>query len=265
MYKLVFPIVLGILLLIGYQQYNHYQQQSDHAMEHNNYEQEKLALDNARATKSPQPLDEFIQQYPDSAWLDTAIYYRDKFAIQQIIESRDTRKLQNFISNSPDSEWLATAQQHLQKIQREQENKQIQQRILNNQPTVKITGSIPALNQVPSEDPSVKTETVAPTKTTNKTNRNESAERVKRALSIYQKMNKPNVAKNETRKKQQQEEEKRLRACNNLKDQLKQFNNSRRTRWYELDNSGKRVYMRKEAVALKKKEIKNKINEHCPE
>jgi hypothetical protein len=263
MYKLVFTVALGIALIVGYQQYSHYQQQSAQARDLKDYEMGKQALENARVTKSPQPLDQFIRQHPDSDWVDTAVYYRDKFALQQIVETRDTAKLKQFIKHNSDSEWQASAQQHLIKIQREQENREIQQRILNNQPEMEISGNIPSLDAAPSSTPAQSVQTKTPARSTNTTSRNESAERVRRALSIYQTMSKPNIAQNEMRKKQQQQEERRLRACNRLKDQLVQFKKSRRTRWYDLDDTGERVYMSKPAVAQRKKEIRSQIERNC--
>ena len=267
MYKLVSIIILSVLLFLGYQYYENLKQQSELELQRENYEQEKQVLEKARATKSPRPLSEFIQQYPDSVWLDSAIYYRDKYAVQQLIKSGDTQKLQDFINNNPSSEWVASARQHLVKLVREQENRAIQQRILNNQPKVDLSEiKIPSLTDLENtEQPETETETEkveqpAPVK---KANRNDPAERVKRALSIYQKMGKQQIRSDVDRQKQQAEEEKRIQACNRLKDQLKELSR-RGTRWYKLDESGNRVYMRKEAVALKKKEVKTLIEEKCP-
>lgn len=262
MYKLVFTVVLSILLYLGYQQYNNLQQQAESEQASKIFELEKQALEKARATKSPQPLSDFIQQHPDSPWLDTAIYYRDKYTVQQLVKSRDTHKLQGFINNNQGSESLVFARQSLLKIEREKENRKIQQRILNNQSVVDLTQQkIPSLTELnkPETPEPIKVVPAKPVK--KKPNRNDSAERVKRALQIYQKMDKPNIRREEDRKKQQQEDAKRVKACNALKDQMSQFN--RRTRWYQLDDTGKRVFMSKQAVALKKKEIKNTIKENC--
>lgn len=261
MYKLVFIITLSILLVLGYQQYDSIQQQAEDELQRKKYEQQKLALEKARATKSPQALNEFIQQHPDSAWLDTAVYYRDKYAVQRLIKSGDIQKLQGFIDTNADSEWVTSARQHIIKIQREQENRKIRQRVLSNQPKIDLSQTdIPLITEV-NTLPTLQVDKVEKKKAVKKPNRNDATERVKRALSIYQKMGKPQIRKDEERKKQQQEDEKRLQACNRMKDQLSQFN--RRTRWYKLDDSGKRVFMSKQAVALKKKEIRSNYNEHC--
>jgi len=257
-YKWALIIVLGTLAVLGYQQYEK-QRQQQVLLEQANliHQQDKAALDAARASNELAPLEQFIYERPNSAWLETAEYYRDKLILQQAIDSADVRQLHRYIKKYPQSPWLNTAQQHIKKLQREKENKLIQQRIqADNTPDYLAKPEVPAPKRT-----STQTLTAAPAKIEKKKRNDDPNERIQRALSIYQKINKQQQREQDQAKQQRQREEKLLSQCNRLKDQLKQF--KPRMRWYELDEQGNRVFIDKATVAKRKQAMQDDYNRYC--
>ena len=179
------------------------------------------------------------------------MYYRDKLVLQRAVKSRDPRRLERYIRNYPDSEWINQARQHLAKLEREQENARIQKRIQartqkakSETSSAQITNNTHNLASSSNNKPSL-----------------DSNERVKRALSIYQKMDKQKQREQSALREKRQREEKLARECNRIRDQLKQFKG--RTRWYRLDEQGKRVFLSKENVQQTKHSLEQDYNRHC--
>lgn len=253
MYKLILIATLGTLLYLGYEQYDTLrQQQLNQEQARQKYQQEKEALDLARATNKLTPLNQFIQQNPESDWLETAVYYRDRLVMQIAVDSGNTETLAQFILNNPNSEWKNHARQQLKKLKREQE--------------IEKSRQLAIIKKQNEELSKRKRSTVNSKKTihsgqSKKSKRDDSAERVQRALSIYQKINKQKQRDASQEKKQQQRNAEFSRRCNKLKDELKQF--KMRTRWYQLDEKGNRVFIDKATVAKRKKDMQADYDRYC--
>ncbi len=70
---------------------------------------DKTEYDTARAINSVIAYDKFLENYPESAWRDSAIYYRDKSALEKAKLSDTPEAYQAFIDKYPNSDWLEQA------------------------------------------------------------------------------------------------------------------------------------------------------------
>lgn len=262
MYKWAAIAVLGTLAILAYQHFDEKREQQQLLEQANRvHQQDKAALDAARATEELAPLEQFIFDRPDSPWLDTAIYYRDRLILQKAVDSRDVRQLNRYIKNHPDSQWLNTARQHIKRLQRERENREIQQRIqAENVPDYLTRPAAKKTTRTVSE-PTAKPVSQARSQPSSQEAPVDPNERIKRALSIYQKINKQQQRERDQARTQREQQEKLLAQCNRLQDRLKQF--KPRTRWYELDENGNRVFIDKQTVQQRKQAMQQDYDRHC--
>jgi|GEM_PF-5897719 len=56
--------------------------------------------------------------------------------------------------------------------------------------------------------------------------------------------------------------ETRIKYCNSLKDEMRNYNEFR-TRWYKLDKNGQRVYLDDDEILKNRKSLEDKIAEKC--
>ncbi len=259
MYKLIISSLIGVLLYFSYAHFSDLKQQKlEHEITWQQFQSDKKDLEAARKANSLDELNLFIAQHPDSDWLESAKYYRDKLQVSQLLDSRDIAKITRFIDQNPNSEWKNHVQRRLKKIMREHENKLAQQRAAE---------KLAVQKKEPSQSMQIKPN---PTITTNysyqetrptQRKRDASQDRVKRALSIYQKMNKQQQRETDKKNRQQEKDDKLSRNCYKLKDQIKQY--SQRIRWYELDEAGNRVYIKKKTIAKRKQEMQHDYDYYC--
>jgi len=253
MKNLIIFAVLATLIFLGYQKYDDYQQaiqlqQQTVAI----FERDKQALQEARNSKDPKALFRFIHQHPDSDWLDSAQYYLEKQLVENALDKKDLHALKSFIQNYPQSEWKQYALGHQQKLIQQQE--ELQAAALE-----QATNA--AASRKPDTSP-VQLEQKSPLQPKHiKQKNNDAQDRVSRALSIYQKINHQKSKQQQQVTQQRQQQAEINQRCNKLKDQLKQFRSN--VRWYELDDQGKRVYMDKQTVKHRKKEIQDDIKNYC--
>lgn len=256
MYRWALIMVFGTLAILAYQHYAAKQQQQLQLEQENLiHQQDKAALDVARATNTLVALEQFIFEHPQSPWLETAVYYREKMKLQQVVDSGDIRKLQRYVKNNPDSEWLNIARKHIKKLQREQENKEIQRRIQADNTPEYLVPKTRQREAKANHTSQIRTQEVKKKPVDNPN------ERIQRALSIYQNINKQQRREQDKARDQRQREEKLLSQCNRLKDQLKQF--KPRTRWYELDKQGNRVFIDKDTMKQRKQAMQDDYNRYC--
>lgn len=253
MYKLLLTIILIVLLFVEYQKYDHFQQQQlkqEQALL--NYQQEKKALDKARATNELESLIQFIHQYPESVWMNTAVYYRDRLIMQKAIDSRQANNLTQFIQNYPDSSWKNHAQHQLTRLNTELEAEEARRQAEIKRKQTELT-----TRKIADTD----SKKIYPITKTKKPKNDDPNARVQRALSIYKKANEQKQKEAAQKKKQQQQTAELTRRCNKTKDQLKQFKT--RTRWYNLDEQGNRVYVDKAIVEQRKKDMQANYERYC--
>ena len=86
-------------------------------------------------------------------------------------------------------------------------------------------------------------------------------DRVTRALSIYSKINKQRSEEAVLQREKREQIAQLERECNQMKDQLRQFKHN--IRWYQLDDQGNRVYMKKDDVKKQKQVLRDSIQQHC--
>jgi hypothetical protein len=262
--KLITAVIVIILALVGYQQYHKYQQVEQQQRALQAYQQEKQALDTARATNTPGAIEQFMVQYPDSAWIGTAQYYLEKQLLDKAIEAGEEQALQKFINAYPNSVWKQHAVQQRKIMQSDREIREAEQR-LKEQRAVEADRQALLQNQAKAPEPVLQPRAAPAIDSLGKPVKrasNEARERVNRALSIYSKLDKERVKREEEKRKRQQQEEDIRQKCNRLKDQLKQFRHSDR-RWYKLDEQGKRIFMRPSEVDREKAAINKQIEEYC--
>ncbi len=259
--------VIVILAGAGYYGYTNYQQQQLLEQSVARMEQEKQALQDAQASKDILALNQFIADHPQSNWLEKAIYERDKLAYHQATETNRISALEKFISQYKGSQWITQARNRLQRLQQEQklradiERKQ-QQLEIQRQEMAKQQSTTGELEEKTTDNPiasTTPTSTPAPAKTSSSLS---SRDRVSRALAIYQKQRQQEQHTDTEQQQEDLKEERIKKRCLQIKDQIAQFNN-RRIKWYDLDGSGKRVYLNKKQVSINRKRLREEYNQNC--
>ncbi len=259
MYKLIIMILVGVLLYFTYAHFSDLKQQKlEHEITRQQFQSDKKDLKTAREANSLEALNRFIKQHPDSEWLESAKYYRDKLKVSQLLDSGDITEMARFIDQNPNSAWRNQVQQRLKKIKREHENALAEKRAAEKRATQK---EMPSQSVQAKSSPTIKSN--YPYQETNPVREkgDTSQDRVKRALSIYQKMNKQKQRETDNKTRQQENDDKLSRNCYKLKDQIKHY--SQRIRWYELDEEGNRVYIKKDVITKRKQEMQRDYDEYC--
>jgi len=77
------------------------------------YENEKAALDVARAAGTSAALDEFLRSYPQTLWAETAIYWRDHAALEEAKRIGTKEAFQAFLLRHPKSMWAEHARYYI--------------------------------------------------------------------------------------------------------------------------------------------------------
>lgn len=262
-------IIFASIAVAGYYGYNSYQQQLMLQQSAARFEQEKQALLAAQASNDIAQLNQFIADHPQSDWLEKATYERDKLAYHQAIQTDQIAALEKFINEYRSSQWINQAQNRLQRLRQEaklqaeialkQQKLELQRQQLAEQQAAASTGE---LEEKPAQLP-------APAQVTNSINNSSSAnnslssrDRVARALAIYQKQRQQEQHTDTEQQKQDQKQAQQDRRCQQIKDQIAQYNN-RRIKWYDLDGSGKRVYLNKQQVSRNRKQIQEEYKQNC--
>lgn len=256
-------IMLAAVTALGYYQYTAHQQQVALEQSVARLEQEKAALEAAKAQNSITALNQFIKQYPDSNWLHKALFERDKLAYHQAVKNNSISDVENFLASYPQSQWLAQAQSRLQRLQQEQKLKldldKKQARLEQQRKQIQLQQKQAAIPEAEQDQEVL----VVQNKSTQQKSKNSlsGTDRVNRALSIYQKQRQQEQAIVDKQQQSRAQEEKLRQYCLSLKDQITQYKS--RVRWYDLDNSGKRVFLSKQQVASNKQKLEQLYRERC--
>jgi outer membrane protein assembly factor BamD (BamD/ComL family) len=261
---LAFLVIIAALTVAGYYGYTNYQEQILLEQSVARLEQEKQALQAAQANKDIEAINKFITDYPQSDWIEKAIYERDKLAYHQATETNQISALEKFINQYPSSQWITQAQNRLQRLNQEQklladiELKQQQLDIQRQQIAEQQANTTGVL-----EEKTTDTTTQSPATTAGKTSSALSGrERVDRALAIYQKQRQQEQHTDTKQQQEQLKQEQIKKRCLQIKDQIAQYNN-RRLKFYDLDGSGNRVYLNKQQVSINRKKIQEEYRQHC--
>jgi hypothetical protein len=270
--SLALLVIFVALAGAGYYGYTRYQEHLLLEQSVARLQQEKLVLQAAQVSQDISALNQFIADHPQSDWLEKAIYERDKLAYHQATATKQISALEKFISQYQGSQWIPQAQNRLKRLQQEQKLqadialKRQQLELQRQQMADQLSTNIGVLEEKTTDNPSAAAAAAPNTTTTTspaKSNKSlSSRDRVARALAIYQKQRQQ---EQHTDTKQQQEylkEEQKQKRCLQIKDQIAQYNN-RRIKWYDLDGSGKRVYLNKKQVSINRKRLKEEYNLNC--
>ena len=201
-------------------------------MERAIYYRDEVALNDAKATGSVESIDRFIQQYPNSVWLDSAVYARDKTAYDLAKKANSKVAYESFIKKYPNSRWLDKVKHKLVII-----NKSMASSRAKIKPDIKR-----------QKNNSVNQPTLP-------------QKRVSRALQIYSEIDKKRqLKKKEKLRKEAIASEIKL-TCHHLKDRLKRHGEL--VIFYRLDENGERVFLTDEEVAKKRNTLEKAISKNC--
>ncbi len=260
--------VIAALTVAGYYGYTSYQKQLLLEQSVARLEQEKQALQAAQASQDILALNQFIADHPQSDWLEKAIYERDKLAYHQAAETGQISALEEFISQYQGSQWISQAQSRLQRLQQEQKRqedivrKKQQLELQRQQMADQLSTNIGLLEDKTTDTLTTGTTPTTPTPEKKTSKGLSSRERVARALAIYQKQRQQEQHSDTKQQEEDRKEEQIKRRCQQIKDQIAQYNN-RRIKWYDLDGSGKRVYLNKKQVSISRKRLREEYNQNC--
>ncbi len=192
------------------------------------YDIDKAQFEFALQQKSISLFNEFIQQRPDTVWMENALYYRDKLALDFAKSEGTEEALNNFLEDYPGSAWVDNALYHRDKLARPGKNNAS---FVNSHEAVPIDTNLESegRNHQPAEQ-SLSTEQL----------------RVQKALAIYEQINKEKRLASVNAEKIRRKEEKKKRDCIVMHDRLRSFDE--RKRWYNLNDQGNRVYLSDEEV-----------------
>lgn len=192
------------------------------------YDIDKAQFEFALQQKSISLFNEFIQQRPDTVWMENARYYRDKLALDFAKSEGTEEALNKFLQDYPGSAWVDNALYHRDKLARP--GKKVPS-IENSHERARVDANLETLSrnhQPVEQDPSPE------------------QLRVQKALAIYEQINKEKQLASANAEKIRRQEEKRKRDCIVMHDQLRSFDE--RKRWYRLDDQGNRVYLSDDEV-----------------
>jgi hypothetical protein len=224
---------------------------------------DKQALDNAKSAGTVAAVDNFIQQHPNSAWLDNATYYRDKQALDDAKSKGTVDAIDDFIQQYPTSVWLNNAihtrdkkvYNHAKKAGTRAEFEDFLRKYPDSKWKQKVEKKLTALSKKESMHiPDGK-------QTAKKHMLLSSNERVSRALAIHEAINKENSKKAAKKELQLAKLQKQKSRCYVLKDKVRQY--GERRLWYALGDTGNRTYLTDEEVAEKRRDIESDFAEKC--
>jgi hypothetical protein len=255
--KLIISAIFIVIAGVGFMQYSKYhQQQLEIEQSLARMEKEKAALKAAQSENSVSALNRFIDQHPDSEWLEKAIYERDKLAYHQATETKQIGAVASFIEQYPQSQWVVQAKSHLLRMKQEQ-------KLLDDMAEKQQQLEIQRQQLAQQQQKAVTTEPkqVTPKQTTD-SKAPSSRDRVARALSIYQKQRQQEQAQLNQKQKQDVLAQRNQRRCLSMKDQIDQYT-QQRVRWYELDSAGERIYLSSQQIASKRKTLQQQYQDQC--
>lgn len=227
------------------------------------YYLDKKALEIAKSSGTVDAIEGFIQQHPNSAWIDNAIYYRDMQALDDAKSKGTVDAIENFIQQYPNSSWLNNAIHNRDKTVYDRAkkigSKALFEEFLIKYPDSKWKQKVEKKLHALSNNDSTN---IPDTKRTTKKQVNLSSnERVNRALAIHESINKEKAKKAATKELQLAKLQKQKKRCYLLKDKVRQY--SERRLWYSLDDTGNRTYLTDEQVERKRQGLESKYSDKC--
>lgn len=200
------------------------------ASQYTSYQQAEY--EEAKASRSVAALNRFIRKYPNSKLTRTAVYERDRLAYFASANSGSSDSVQKFIDTYPNSAWLPKAKYMLKQLRKGEKSKPA--------PKSLVSSSEDGSEQVAS---------------------NNSMDRVRKALSVYETSNTERQKQQEEKEKQQVLLAKQQQKCVRLSDRLKTYEEGRN--WYSLDAKGERRYLSEDEVQRNRQNVQRKYNQHC--
>ena len=195
---------------------------------------EQAEYETAKSERSISALNRFIRKYPHSKFKRTAVYERDRLAYVESANSDSSASVQNFIDNYPRSAWLPKAKYMLKQLKQSERGSTARTKVAS------AGDSKVSAYQSSSEN---------------------SMDRVRKALSVYESGHNERQKVKEETEKQQVLLAKQQQKCDRLSDRLRTYNEGRR--WYNLDAQGERQYLNDEQIARNHQNIKKKYSQHC--
>lgn len=123
-------MVVITLVYLGYEKYSEYAQQQDiEKQKVSALAQEHQQFEAALSSQNVSTLNQFIQLNSESTFKEKAIFERDRLAYKLAIATDNPKHIKNYISNYPDSQWADSAGQYLLKIKSQQEVEQKTQQL----------------------------------------------------------------------------------------------------------------------------------------
>lgn len=173
----------------------------------------------------------FLQRYPQSKFSEQVIYARDKLIFRKAQRDSSPKSVSEFLQNYPTSPWRAEAERAL----------------------AIRDGSFSANSDTPTPR---KSRYQTPIDSNDSDN-----DRVLKALNTYSERRQ----QKEKAKHDKQEEEKKIaakqRKCQKMKDQIDIYEEGRR--WYNLDNSGERIFLDDQQTEQLGKYYRNSYQQEC--
>jgi hypothetical protein len=259
---LLLASIILISAFFGYQEFLNWQEQAAAEQQARlKFKQEQAALDAARASNNINLLNQFIFDHPDSQWLERAVFYRDQMAYREAVAEKTPKALQGFITTYPNSQWAPQAEQGIQRLNNEfrlqQEMVKQEARLKEQRQQLAGQGNRGTARSASGRDP-----LELQVQGQRQARQTSSQDRVSRALAIYQQQRDQEKKQSFQQQQQRAAEQERQRRCNEISDQLRQYQRNR-VRWYELDENGERVFLSDDQIESSKREMQQYREKHC--
>jgi len=217
------------------------------------YYREKIILDEAIESNDIKLINHFLKQYPMSAWYKTGVYYRDKIAFTQAKEINTITSYTEYLDSYAGSDWQEHAEYQL---------KRLKKALPKSKPVNAVRNK--SVKMAPSNDVLVDTEKTSSPKIAEVTNPLPpltTAERLNKAVAIYDIMREDKERRAEIKRKNREKAKAKKHKCNVMKDSINRYDEH--IVWYDLDANGDRRYLTKQDVENNKQKEIEKYQRIC--
>lgn len=218
------------------------------------YYRDKITLNEAIESNDIIAINLFLKQYPMSAWFRTGVYHRDKYAFTQAKKINTIASYTDYLENHAGSDWQEHAEyqlKHLNKIlqQKNAMNTAHNKSVKTSQPNAVLVDteqveSLPKITTVTKPLPPLTT-----------------AERLNKAVAIYDTMREDKERRAEVKRKKREKAKAKKHKCNIMKDSISRYDEH--IVWYDIDDNGGRRFMTKQEVENRRQKDIEKYQRIC--
>lgn len=207
---------------------------------------DKLLVEQAKKNGSVGAINTFLEKHPNSAWYNHAVHFRDKSAYRQAKLINTLEVYDNFLFNYPGSQWQEKVEKRKKKllISGGHQSAKTESTARGSKTRGSKRGQPELLDSIKIDKP-----------ISAEVRRNQAA------LAIYDDIRQQKNKEAQAKKKKKEQRLALKRYCHKVNDQLRRIDEGRR--WYQLNDEGERTFLSDTQIDEAKQKLLDKHNKKC--